>query len=167
MILSMSGQVGVFLETITIGVFSGLFYDLFRVFRRYIKHSEFVVHAQDLLYWLIAAAFMFFVILNRYNGQIRVYFFIGFGLGMMFYFQVFSRFITYGLCFVINLILKILEKIFFILFAPIKFIYKRLKKLLQKITNYVKIKPCQMKIFQKVKLKLKPKPKPNPESSDA
>ncbi|MCL2702704.1 MAG: spore cortex biosynthesis protein YabQ [Defluviitaleaceae bacterium] len=164
MILSMSGQAMLFLTTVVIGLGAGLFYDLFRILRLYIKHRAIVIHAEDLIYWLAVAAVTFYIFLNRHYGEIRGFCFVGVGLGMVIYFTVLSGFFLRAACRLINLLLKIINRVIRILTAPLRAFYRLMrkplrylkeviKKVLQNIGNYVKIKMLSFRRDMRIILK--------------
>ena len=151
MILSLSGQALIFLQTVCIGLCAGLLYEIFRILRLYIHHTNIVIHTQDLLYWLFIAGGMFYIFLNQHYGEIRGFCFLGVAIGMTFYFALFSRLVQRSACFVINLILKAVKRILSILAIPIKALYRLverplnlfkifIKNVLQNIKNYVRMK---------------------------
>ena len=167
----MSGQAAIFVQTIIIGLCAGLFYDVFRVMRLYIRHTNMVIHAQDIFFWLCMATAVFYIFLNRHYGEIRAFCFIGLALGMLLYFAALSALFTRGACAVINFIIKVIKWIFNLLSIPFKALYnllKRpaafikskiikffvyLKKVLQNIKNYVKIKMLLLKKDIRIMLK--------------
>jgi spore cortex biosynthesis protein YabQ len=162
----MSGQARLFLLTVGIGLCSGLFYDLFRILRLYIKHNDIITHIEDLLFWLLVAAVTFYIFLNKHYGEIRGFCFLGAGLGMVLWFTAASRFFLRGACAVVNFVLKLLHRVFMLIAMPVKalarllkgpyeFIRGRVKKALQNIRNYTRIKMILLKrdiniMFKKV-----------------
>ena len=147
----MSGQAAIFIQTICIGLCAGAVYDIFRLLRIYIAHSNAVIHIQDFLYWLFVAVSMFYIFLNHHYGEIRWFCFLGVAVGMALYFALLSVFIMRISKIIINLFLKIMQRICRILGIPVKLLYKLLepfvnslfiflKKVLQNIKNYARIR---------------------------
>ena len=164
----MSGQAKLFLMTVVIGMGAGLFYDLFRILRIYIKHRNIVTHAEDLIYWLVVAGFTFYIFLNKHYGEIRGFCFAGVGLGMILYFAALSGFFLRGACYLINFLLKILNRVYMLLTAPLRALFRLIrrligrplgflknagKKVLQNIGNYVKMKISSLKRDMRIILK--------------
>ena len=162
MILTMWGQAHLFLITVGIGLGAGLLYDMFRLLRKYIKHSNIMTHVEDLVFWLIVAGVKFYIFLNYYRGEIQVFFFLGVGIGMILYFGLFSRIFLKGAQLLVDFLIYALNRIYRILTAPfralarlilrpIRFLFaklgaaiiaacKKLKKMFHIIRTYVKIK---------------------------
>ena len=151
MILSMSAQAVFFLHTVLIGVFAGLFYDCFRLLRIYVKHSDFVIHAEDLIYWAVVTIFAFYFLLNRYYGEIRGFCFIGHGLGMVLYFAWPSKFFLRVSRIVIDFLCRILNAVFDYLTYPVKIIIKFLKKPAEKVCIFVKKQLQNCKNYVRIK----------------
>jgi hypothetical protein len=116
---------------------------------------------------------MFYVMLNRNYGEIRVFTIIGAFLGMLLYFLSISKLFMTASLTIIDFITKMCVTLFNIIMAPLRLIYKilayparlcqkrlmkfyaNLKKLLHKSKNYAKIKRGKIKkdfsiIFKKV-----------------
>lgn len=157
-ILSMSNQALVFLTTVIIGVFIGFVYDLFRVLRKVIHHSNLMTYLEDLVYWIFVSLIMFYVMLNKNYGEIRVFSILGAFLGMILYFLTLGRLFMAASLTIIDFIKKVFAVLFEIIMTPFKLIYKLLeyplkfckkkimkyyaniKMLLHKSKNYARIK---------------------------
>ena len=164
MILSMESQVILFLTTIAAGFAIGFIYDIFRVIRLIFKHPDFLLHIEDILYWLFVAFLMFYIMLFQNYGEIRFFSIIGAFIGMALYFLTISKLfmgvskaivefvkkIVLGLIYVILFPFKILFKIIMVPYQAIK---KIIKKVLQKSNRYAKIRI--RKIFGEFKIILK------------
>ncbi|MCL2407058.1 MAG: spore cortex biosynthesis protein YabQ [Defluviitaleaceae bacterium] len=137
-ILSMSEQTYVFLGTVIFGFAAGFAYDILRILRSYIKHTPFIVHAQDVLFWLFASIAGFYFILNYHDGQFRSFYFLGTGLGMVIYFVSVSRAVRRVTVTVVDFVLIKLRAIFRVIFAPIAGIYKFISKPFRKILKLTK-----------------------------
>lgn len=164
----MSSQVTLFLLTVVLGIFIGFIFDIFRVIRKIIKHKDFFIFIEDTIYWLIVSFLMFYFMLNKNNGEIRFFSFIGVCIGMVLYFYTISNWVINISITVISTIKKILAVILKIVISPIKIIFNILKiplnvlkstvvKILNNVKNilhkfklYVKIKLC--KILKKLKV---------------
>jgi len=123
MILSMSGQGLLFLSTVAVGAAIGLFYDFFRVFRRVATHSGWAVQLEDFLFWICATAAMFYFMLNRNFGEIRLFSIIGAACGIVLYFATISRVVLKVSVAVINFIKRVITAAVRIITLPLRFIF--------------------------------------------
>ena len=55
--------------SILIGMSIGMFYDFYRVFRRFSKPSKVMSYIEDLLFWMIIC-FIFFILLIKLTGGV-------------------------------------------------------------------------------------------------
>lgn len=83
-------QLQLFLYSILMGALLGMIYDLTRIFRKAIKHPNFLVQIEDGLYWMICALLMFAILYMHNYGEMRFFIFLGMILGAVFYFATFS-----------------------------------------------------------------------------
>ncbi|MBE7024579.1 MAG: hypothetical protein E7408_00790 [Ruminococcaceae bacterium] len=85
MSVSVTNQFHIFLLSLAGGALAGVFFDLFRAFRRLVRSGSVWVGVQDLLFWLLAAAAAFLFLYRTNYGQPRWYIFCGILLGALFY----------------------------------------------------------------------------------
>jgi len=106
----LGGDVRFFLAMVAFGAGAALVYDMFRVLRRLKKQSLFEVSLQDFVFWFVTGL-MAFRVLYRYNaGVLRLFAFVGAGLGAVLYRVLFSRlFVTLGVV-VLHFLFLPLEK---------------------------------------------------------
>ncbi|TCK87860.1 spore cortex biosynthesis protein YabQ [Natranaerovirga hydrolytica] len=146
-------QSQVFLVAIGTGIVIGLFYDCIRIFRRIIKHSNFVINIEDMLFWIISSMILFITLFKQNNGIIRGYIIIGVIIGLMTYFSLFSKMLVTYVAKLINFILSILKKIITILFRPfttiLRFIFGYLKVFFSLLKKVFKAIHKQLKKTQK------------------
>ncbi len=158
MILSMSSQVYLFAVTIVFGFAMGIFYDFFKILRKKINHADFITQVEDVLYWLITSFAMFYLVLNKTQGEFRGFYILGALLGLVLYSVTISELFVKLMLSVISFlekiilsVLKLLLSVVNLLLFPFKLLLKLLgkllekpwkafKKLLQKIFRYAKIK---------------------------
>ena len=76
-------QCRLFLLAILYGMGACLSYDLLRILRRLIPHSLFFIHAEDLVFWVLAVLLLYYGMLVQANGVIRAYYFVGIVLGVI------------------------------------------------------------------------------------
>lgn len=84
-------QAGAFASTIIIGMSAGLLYDYYRAVRAAFKLKKTGTFVGDVLYWLVTTAMVFGMLLWGTWGELRLYVFIGIGLGALLYFYLLSR----------------------------------------------------------------------------
>jgi len=122
----MADQARFFLWTMILGAASGAVFDVFRIFRRIIKHPDFLTQIEDLLYWLFISVLIFYFILYHNSGEVRIYAIIGVFAGMCLYFATLSRLVMKVSVFLIDLVKKIILTTVNILLLPIKLIIRLL-----------------------------------------
>ncbi|WP_343207963.1 spore cortex biosynthesis protein YabQ [Anaerolentibacter hominis] len=91
------GQFRFFLVSGIWGIILSVAYDLLRIFRHLIHHSNFLTGVEDLLFWIVSGCLVFRMIYLENNGEIRAFAFIGLLIGALCYFSV-----TKGLKKIIN-----------------------------------------------------------------
>ena len=137
MILSMADQARFFIWTMVLGAAAGIIYDVFRIVRRMIKHHDIFTQIEDLIYWLVVSVLIFYFILHRNNGEVRIYAIVGVFSGMCLYFISLSQaFVTASVA-VINILKKIIAKTIGILLIPVKFLLKLLSYPVRIVRNWL------------------------------
>ena len=124
--MSMADQARFFLWTMILGAASGAVFDVFRIFRRIVRHPDFLTQIEDLLYWLFISVLIFYFILYHNSGEVRIYAIIGVFAGMCLYFATLSRLIIKVSVFIIDVVKKIIVTAVNILLLPIKLIIRLL-----------------------------------------
>lgn len=81
-----SAQIESVIQALAFGFVLGIFYDLFRILRRVFSFSYATIVAQDILFWLCAAVYSFFVCIVMCGGYFRIYFVLGILAGWGIYF---------------------------------------------------------------------------------
>ena len=74
----------VFLAAVVSGAIVRLVYQCIRCFRRIVSHTLAAIGAEDLIFWLGSAVYMFVQIYHTSDGSIRWYFVLGVALGTIF-----------------------------------------------------------------------------------
>ena len=143
-----------FLHACLTGALLGLLYDAFRISRIAIPTHRAVVFAEDILFFLLCAVTTFVFLLRFADGKIRVFLIIGELLGAVLYFctvgqliMKVSRLIIEALKtvarFIFKWILLPIWKLFYaivsFLLIPFRFLFKILKKYVQKLKFRLKI----------------------------
>lgn len=73
----------VFLSAVVSGAIVRLVYQCIRCFRRIVSHTLAAIGAEDLIFWLGSAVYMFVQIYHTSDGSIRWYFLLGVVLGVI------------------------------------------------------------------------------------
>ena len=73
------------LYSLTLGVFLGLFYDVFRLIRLMISPKNLSVFVQDVIYFLVSGFVTFVFVLVFNFGESRFYILVGEALGWILY----------------------------------------------------------------------------------
>ena len=87
---TLGGQVYGFAATIAAGLSLGLFFDLYRLWRRATRPQKVVTAISDMLFWVIATPLTYFYLLVGNWAELRFYVFLGLLLGLLLYFGAFS-----------------------------------------------------------------------------
>ena len=136
------------------GAILSINFDIFRVLRRSFKTSDVITNIQDIIFGITSGILIIASIYLFNNGQIRIYIFIGFLIGIILYMLFISKYFITINVFIINFI----KKIFILLTKPFIFLFNFLKKLVIKpfsfiIINIRKIKNKIFIFFSKNKIK--------------
>ncbi len=78
-------------DAFLLGVALMIFYDVIRVFRCVIRHPGILVDLQDLMFWVVAAGCIFYLLFLENSGRVRMYAIAGTGLGMLLYYVLWGR----------------------------------------------------------------------------
>ena len=121
---------GVFmLHSFLLGVIITFIYDLFRIFRRIIPHGWFLLSLEDLVFWVLATAGIFYMLYYENNGMFRWFSVIGTGTGMFLYKKTLSTVLVNFVSGTINKLIALIGKILWKLSAPVRFLWRRMKVL--------------------------------------
>ncbi len=131
-------QAHFFMVSVLWGSFIVVIYDVLRIIRRIIKHSNFLIALEDILFWVVSSIIIFVMLYEQNDGSIRGFAILGMVLGMILYNLTLSRLLVKYLSMSINFIIKIIINI-------ISFLLKPLKLLIKTLTKFGKI------IFKKLK----------------
>ena len=130
-----------FLRSLEIGILMGILFDLVRIFRKLIKHPNFLVQMEDMLYWIVCGFIGFYMLYVCNYADIRPFVFIGIILGAIFYFMTFSvvfmKIATTVIPYIKEMIRKLIKAIKKYILNPIKFMLKKLMRLLYQPILYI------------------------------
>lgn len=132
-------QSQLFLISMFYGGILGIWYDFFRAIRKQISHKNKMVHMEDIIFCISAAAGLFLLFQVYNQGKIRNYILIGVFVGALIYFFLLSKFVGKGMQILIKIILKFLKIVSGGIFLPVKIVVNSLVKSLKKIYRTVKI----------------------------
>lgn len=135
-------QTFLFIKAIEIGILLGMLYDLVRIFRKIIKHPNWLVQIEDILYWGIGIAISFGVLYIHNFANIRFFVFIGMVLGGIFYLSTFSilfmkvatwliDFLRYIIVYIIKMVLIPIGWLISMIKIPLYFVLSKLRQLNQ------------------------------------
>lgn len=122
-----------FLLSIFYGVFLGILYGCFRVFRKVMVHKDRFVHLEDILYCVIAAFGLFYIFHVYNDGIMRSYVLLGILIGAEAYFVFGSGIFEKILYKLSGILCFLLKKVFGWCVMPLQksviFLVKSLKKI--------------------------------------
>ncbi|MDD2553190.1 MAG: spore cortex biosynthesis protein YabQ [Desulfotomaculaceae bacterium] len=84
-------QARAFFITIGIGIIAAFGYDYYRAVRQAFKLKRTGALLGDLIFWLVTTALVLALLLLANWGELRMYVFLGLGLGALLYFSLFSQ----------------------------------------------------------------------------
>ncbi|OON97540.1 MAG: hypothetical protein ATN36_03015 [Epulopiscium sp. Nele67-Bin005] len=133
-------QGALFIECLKVGIMMGMVYDLIRIFRKLVYHFDWLVHLEDLLYW-VGCSFLGFGMLYMHNyAEIRLFAFLGIAIGAVGYFVTLSVIFMKIATKCIEILRQIVSYIIHIALIPVKWTIKvltpywiRFKKMLRKL----------------------------------
>ena len=91
--MELSGQAAVFGVMTVTGFLLGILFDGYRVLRGTARLKKWSTALADLLYWLVATAVVFGILLFSNGGELRLYVFIGLFAGAALYYRLASAFV--------------------------------------------------------------------------
>jgi|GEM_PF-631601 len=106
--------------TVALGIAMGVIFDFYRAIRSLRKWRRVWVHFADLFVWLLFTVIVFAVLLFSNWGEVRVYIFLGLGLGILIHFRLTSRIVFKGF----KLILEALIKGWVFLVRGVKWLFR-------------------------------------------
>ncbi|MFX4263585.1 spore cortex biosynthesis protein YabQ [Pelotomaculum propionicicum] len=120
-------QARAFFMTIGIGILAAFCYDYYREIRRAFRFKKIGTFLGDLIYWLITTVIVFLLLLEANWGEMRMYVFLGLGLGALLYYYLLSKsasrlvrikfYIIHRVC---SLIVKIISFIWNAVLSPFR-----------------------------------------------
>jgi len=153
MILSMTEQAWLFLSMVLVGVAIGLFYDVFRVFRKTARHTGLAVTLEDLLFWVVATGLTYYYMLHRNYGEIRLFSLLGVAIGILLYFATVSRWVVVVFVAVINYLKRVIITAVRIILVPVRLLAAWLAVPLGKVSGATLKRARRVRRYGKGKLR--------------
>lgn len=110
------------LYSLILGVSVTVLYDLLRIFRRVVKHGNALVSIEDLLYWVVVAISVFYMMHEENNGTMRWFAILGAAVGMLFYKKIISSPFVNATSNALQFILKYVGKACHFISTPFRFL---------------------------------------------
>jgi spore cortex biosynthesis protein YabQ len=96
-LLTLGSQIYAFAVMVCTGLLIGLLFDVYRVIRALIRRRFAGGLLMDLAFWLVATPVFFLMLLAGNWGELRLYVFLGVGMGLFVYFQLASARVLWSL----------------------------------------------------------------------
>lgn len=122
-----------------LGFLLGLYYDAFRVARVMMHSGKRVIFVQDVFYCLSCALVFFLFTVSVNGGRLRWYLFLGTALGLAAYRMTVGRFVVRIARRIIEAVVWLWTRFWRLVLAPFRWVFRRLRKPAQKLTNFLQI----------------------------
>ena len=132
--LSLATQTKNFLLSLGFGFIMGIFYDLFRIVRISISKSKIATVFSDILYCIFLGFSLMLFCLTVNEGEIRLYLLLGSLAGFFVYYFSLGVIIFSFSEKLITLIKKIIGSVFNVISYPFRFVFGKLRKLLNNLS---------------------------------
>ncbi len=113
-----------FLHALLAGVGLLILYDILRILRRIIPHGGLLVAAEDILYWIFNALFIFYMMYRENSGAVRGYVIAGIVIGMLGYNLTLSPYLVDGISKLLNMVIRGIRKIIKTVLRPFCFLWR-------------------------------------------
>ncbi|NLJ75977.1 MAG: spore cortex biosynthesis protein YabQ [Peptococcaceae bacterium] len=88
---SLLSQARAFFMIIAIGIIAAVGFDYYRAVRRAFRLKKAGFFLGDIIFWLVTTVIVFILLILANWGEMRLYVFLGLGLGVLLYFCLFSK----------------------------------------------------------------------------
>lgn len=130
---SIKVQLYVFLSVFYGGLIIGFIYDIYRIFRYYLKPKKIATVLGDFIFWIVVVIVTFYMLIKSNFGEIRGYVFVGILLGVYLYLKILSNFVYPLLIKILKALYVFFNKIFYVLLYPLNLIKKLLMPQIKKV----------------------------------
>lgn len=138
--LTAAAQTLTFGQALLTGVCMGIYYDVFRIIRRFFQFGYATIVAQDVFFWVTSAAGVFFVMIWFSGGIVRIYFLLAVLCGWLLYA------LTLG-----ALLMYIIDRVIWLLRKAYRYIYKKaVMPIVGKVKIYAKKLVLERKNLKKI-----------------
>ncbi|MFT9850316.1 spore cortex biosynthesis protein YabQ [Aneurinibacillus sp. REN35] len=128
--MTLSGQAVTMLSMLLCGLAMGMLYDTYRTVERRCRLPIWLVWITDLFFWISCTFLVFGTLLRINEGVVRIYIFLGLGIGIILYFLLFQRLylriLNKLIAFVLWLYRVMLRIGYLFLIVPLLFLYRSL-----------------------------------------
>ena len=112
------------------GIFIGILFGFFRILRKSFKTINLITNVEDIIFWILTGLSIIYCMYNFSDGSLRLFMFLGLGIGLTIYILTLSNFIIKTVVKVISIIKKFIITIISIIIFPFKAIFKLIRKIL-------------------------------------
>lgn len=116
------------IHALLMGIFITFVYDLLRIFRRVVPHSNLWVSLEDMAFWIYCAAKVFVMMYHESDGTLRWFAVLGAMAGMFLYKKIVSPFFVKYVSLIIGKLFMVLGKIGRIILRPFAVVIRKLQK---------------------------------------
>lgn len=103
-------QARLFIDAMFTGLLIMVLYDILRLIRRIIPHSNIMVNIEDFIFWTMSGVIVFMLIYAENSGTLRWFVVVGIVIGAVVYAKSFGTFLVKYTSRYINIILKYILK---------------------------------------------------------
>lgn len=130
--LSLATQTKSFLLSLGLGFIMGLVYDAFRIIRLSVSDKKIAIIITDILFSIIFCLCFFIFLITVNEGQFRFYLLLGTGIGFAIYYFSVGAIIFSFIRMLTDFIKKWTKRFFAVLLFPFRWIFSRMKSLIDK-----------------------------------
>ena len=123
-------------KCIGVGVMIAVAYDLLRILRNCISHNKIAISAEDFIYWVLCALFIFAVLYCENDGIMRWYCVAGAVLGMFVYEKTLSPYFVHIMSTVVKKTIYLVGRGVIWLLRPLKCLFSGLRKVGSKLCKF-------------------------------
>lgn len=117
------------LHSFLLGIGMIIFYDIFRILRRLIPHKSVFVSIEDMFYWIVCAVLIFLMLYKENDGIIRWFAIAGMTGGMFLYNGTISSYVTNGISWILEKIIKLISRAISLISKPFLCIFGKCNKI--------------------------------------
>ena len=132
-----TNQAYIFIIFVIVGSIIGIIFDFFRILRKSFKTNDFITYIEDIIFCILTGLILLYSIFKFNSGEIRIYMFIGILIGCALYMLTISKYFIKINVFILTTIINLMKKIINIIYIPLKFFQKILKKILFKPISFI------------------------------